>query len=88
MYFPPLDTPKGLGWGYCFSGGTMPSEPTVKRTVTFIDYQNLYHLTRAAFGYSNPECDLVALAARLAGRRGDEILGRGSSLPGHNVERD
>ncbi|HEX7549996.1 MAG TPA: hypothetical protein VF579_05440 [Candidatus Methylomirabilis sp.] len=30
----------------------MPPEPTVKRTVAFIDGQNLFHAVREAFGYT------------------------------------
>jgi hypothetical protein len=31
----------------------MPSEPLVKRTIAFIDGQNLYHATREIFTYTN-----------------------------------
>ena len=35
-----------------------PSEPPVKRTVVFIDGQNLFHAAREAFGYTYPNYDI------------------------------
>ena len=43
----------------------MAAEPAVKRTVAFIDGQNLFHSVRGAFGYAYPNFDLKALAARV-----------------------
>ena len=43
----------------------MPVEPTVKRTVAFIDGQNLFHAAREAFGYTYPNYDVQALAKQL-----------------------
>jgi len=40
----------------------MPAEPTIKRAVTFIDGQNLFHAAREAFGYTFPNYDVVALS--------------------------
>lgn len=37
-------------------------EPTAKRTVVFIDGQNLFHCVREAFGYSYPNYDVMRLA--------------------------
>ena len=38
-------------------------EPQEKRTVVFIDGQNLFHRAKAAFGYRTPTYDVTALAA-------------------------
>jgi uncharacterized LabA/DUF88 family protein len=43
----------------------MPPEPAVKRTVAFIDGQNLFHSAREAFGYPYPNYDVLALASRV-----------------------
>jgi hypothetical protein len=40
----------------------MPPEPSVKRTIAFIDGQNLFHAAKEAFGYSYPNYDARALA--------------------------
>jgi len=40
----------------------MPPEPPVKRTVVFMDGQNLFHGVREAFGYTYPNYDVRALA--------------------------
>lgn len=40
----------------------MPSAPVVKRTVAFVDGQNLFHAAKAAFGYTYPNFDPVKLA--------------------------
>jgi len=40
----------------------MPAEPLIKRTVAFIDGQNLYHSARESFGYTYPNYDVVALS--------------------------
>jgi len=42
----------------------MISEPTNKRTVAFIDGQNLFHAAKEAFGYTFPNYDVEALAHR------------------------
>jgi len=54
--------PKGLGRGYSFQGASMPLEPAVKRAITFIDGQNLFHAAREAFGYIYPNYDVLALS--------------------------
>ncbi len=48
----------------------MPSEPAVKRVITFIDGQNLYHAVKAAFGYPYPNYDVVKLAHAVAVQQG------------------
>ena len=41
-------------------------EPTTKRTIAFIDGQNLFHMVREAFGYSFPNYDPGQLALTIA----------------------
>ncbi len=48
----------------------MPPEPTDKRTIAFIDGQNLFYAARDAFGYSYPNYDPKALAAAVCDRQG------------------
>ena len=48
----------------------MPSEPAVKRTVAFVDGQNLFHSAREAFGYTFPNYDPLILATRVCQGRG------------------
>ena len=40
----------------------MAPEPAVKRTVAFVDGQNLFFAARQAFGYTYPNYDFPALA--------------------------
>ncbi len=40
----------------------MPTEPSLKRTVAFIDGQNLFHAARETFGHIYPNYDVQALA--------------------------
>jgi uncharacterized LabA/DUF88 family protein len=40
----------------------MPPAPTVKRTIAFIDGQNLFHNVRNVFGYTYPNYDVQKLA--------------------------
>jgi hypothetical protein len=54
--------PQGLGRGYLLSGLPMRAEPPIKRTVAFIDGQNLFHAAREAFGHIYPNYDVRALA--------------------------
>lgn len=48
----------------------MPAEPVVKRTIAFIDGQNLFYAVKKAFGYTYPNYDAKALAERIAAPRG------------------
>jgi uncharacterized LabA/DUF88 family protein len=48
----------------------MPAEPTVKRTVAFVDGQNLFHNARNVFGYTYPNYDIQRLAAAVCAGRG------------------
>ena len=43
----------------------MFAEPAVKSAVAFVDGQNLFHAAREAFGYTYPNFDSLALAARI-----------------------
>ena len=66
----------------------MPVEPNLKRAVTFVDGQNLYHAAKAAFGYTYPNYDVQKLSAEICRlRRGVRSLERNNSpgevsLPG------
>lgn len=40
----------------------MPEEPIEKRTVAFVDGQNLFHGVRESFGYTYPNYEVVALS--------------------------
>lgn len=48
----------------------MPSEPTDKRAVAFVDGQNLFHAVREAFGYTYPNYDVLALCQAVCQREG------------------
>src|SRR5207247_1715599 len=48
----------------------MPPDPPVKRTVVFVDGQNLFHAAREAFGYTYPNYDVRLLAERICAGRG------------------
>ena len=48
----------------------MPSEPALKRTVAFVDGQNLFHAAREAFGYTYPNYDVRALSERICQDKG------------------
>jgi uncharacterized LabA/DUF88 family protein len=48
----------------------MPREPQVKRTVCYIDGQNLFHHAKAAFGYTYPNYSPLALASRICSEHG------------------
>ncbi len=46
----------------------MPSEPSVKRTIAFIDGQNLFHTAKQAFGHNYPNFDVQKLAEAICTR--------------------
>ncbi|MCK4246248.1 NYN domain-containing protein [Candidatus Bipolaricaulota bacterium] len=48
----------------------MPSEPEVKRAITFIDGQNLFHVAREAFGYTYPNYDILCLSRTVCQAQG------------------
>lgn len=51
----------------------MPPEPAVKRTVAFIDGQNLFHSARESFGYTYPNFDVLSLARLICQRQGWQL---------------
>lgn len=53
----------------------MPLEPGHKRAVAFFDGQNLFHCAKAAFGYTFPNYDPVALATAVCEAQGWECVG-------------
>jgi hypothetical protein len=46
----------------------MPGQPTINRTVAFVDGQNLYRCAKAAFGYHYPTVDRPTYDACLDNR--------------------
>ena len=48
----------------------MPPEPTTKRTVAFVDGQNLFYAARDAFGHTYPNYDVPALARAVCAAKG------------------
>lgn len=48
----------------------MATEPREKRTVTFIDGQNLYYSVKEAFGYTFPNYDILALSRLVCEQEG------------------
>lgn len=51
----------------------MAAEPAVKRTIAFIDGQNLFHNVRSAFGYHFPNYDVQKLAKAVCAPRGWDL---------------
>jgi hypothetical protein len=47
----------------------MPAEPPVKRTIAFVDGQNLFHNARSVFGYTYPNYDVQKLAEAVCAPR-------------------
>ena len=64
--------PEGVIALVVFMGGL---EPRVKRAVSFVDGQNLYHHAKAAFGYRVPNYDPLALAQAVCDREGWSNVG-------------
>lgn len=48
----------------------MPQEPIIKRTVAFIDGQNLFYSVKKAFGYRYPNYDVEQLAKKVCSTKG------------------
>ena len=60
--------------GLFFSGRCLVlAEPPVKRTIAFVDGQNLFHAAKEAFGYAFPNFDIAALAAAVCGSNGWQL---------------
>lgn len=51
----------------------MPPEPRVKRAITFVDGQNLFHAAREAFGYTYPNYDVLALSQAICTSEGWQL---------------
>ena len=51
----------------------MPTEPTIKRVVAFVDGQNLYRSAKTAFGYHYPNYDVQALARSVCAGQGWQL---------------
>jgi len=52
----------------------MPIEPNIKRAVTFVDGQNLFHSAREAFGYTYPNYNVMALSQAVCQRQGWNLV--------------
>lgn len=52
----------------------MAGDPERKRAVVFVDGQNLYFGAREAFGYTYPNYDVKALAGKLCGQHGWDLI--------------
>ena len=52
----------------------MPAEPAKKRTIAFVDGQNLYHAAKTAFGYTFPNYDIRALCESVCAGKGWELI--------------
>lgn len=53
----------------------MTNEPAVKRTLVFVDGQNLFHAAKEAFGYNYPNYDVRNLAQTLCRHQGWMLAG-------------
>ena len=52
----------------------MPFEPATKRTIAFLDGQNLYHSVRESFGYTYPNYDVLALSRTICQKKNWELI--------------
>jgi uncharacterized LabA/DUF88 family protein len=50
-----------------------PAEPFLKRTIAFIDGQNLYHSVLESFGYTYPNYDVLALSPSICASKNWEF---------------
>ncbi len=48
----------------------MPTEPKTKRTIAFVDGQNLFYAVKKAFGYTYPNYDVAKLAEAICDKMG------------------
>ena len=62
-------------------GVSVPAEPSVKRTVAFVDGQNLFYAAKKDFGHRFPNYDPKALADRIAQGRGWTLSARTRTSP-------
>jgi hypothetical protein len=54
-------------------GARMRSEPALKKTIAFIDGQNLFHAAKEAFGFTYPNYDPLKLAKEICSRQGWQL---------------
>jgi uncharacterized LabA/DUF88 family protein len=52
----------------------MPTEPIAKRTIAFVDGQNLYHAAKEAFGHTYPNYDALALTKAICTSKGWSLV--------------
>jgi uncharacterized LabA/DUF88 family protein len=55
--------------------GAAPVEPTAKRTVAFVDGQNLFYAAKQAFGYRYPNYDPLLLSRAVCAAQGWTLVG-------------
>ena len=53
----------------------MRSEPTHKKTIAFVDGQNLFHAAKEAFGFTYPNYDPLKLAKEICSRQDWQLYG-------------
>lgn len=68
-----LDLPKGPSGVICFWAVLVPPELATKRTVAFVDGQNLFSAARQAFGYAYPNHDFPPPAAAVCAANGWQL---------------
>jgi uncharacterized LabA/DUF88 family protein len=51
----------------------MSIEPVIKRAVTFVDGQNLFHSARESFGHMHPNYDILALSQAVCQSKGWQL---------------
>jgi hypothetical protein len=51
----------------------MPIEPSAKRTIAFLDGQNLFYAAKEAFGYTYPNYDAAKLARAFCSLKGWDL---------------
>jgi len=51
----------------------IPSEPSIKRTIAFVDGQNLFYAAKSAFGYTYPNYNVNALANKICEMQGWQL---------------
>jgi hypothetical protein len=51
----------------------LAAEPPVKRTIAFVDGQNLFHAVKSAFGYTYPNYNVKGLAQSICAARGWQL---------------
>lgn len=65
--------PQGLGRGYLLT--PMPRmEPAAKRTIAFVDGQNLFYAAKEAFGYGHPNYDILKLVRAVCERQSWKLV--------------